>query len=184
MRLMAAGGRTASQMKKGFLKLFVLANLEKEPLHGYGIIKRISKRSNGFWEPKPGNIYPLLKEMVEEGLIGLASAERAKRKLYSITQKGRAELLRLLDESQQVVNNLVRTMGRDNNEAVKMHLRLMKELSPDTYEERVRSMVSTLEALLQVLSRTKTILKVELGTEASRGEIRTKGQSTGGGRAQ
>ncbi len=169
-------------MKKGFLKLFVLANLEREPLHGYGIIQRISRKSNGFWQPKPGNLYPLLKEMAEEGLIDtIASQVRKRKKPYSITQKGEVELLRLLNESQEVVNNLVRTMSRENDEGIKMHIRLVKELSPQTYRQQLGSLLSTLEALIQLLSKTKAVLKAELGMENEKKGTSVVGLSKDGG---
>lgn len=120
-------GESASQMKKGFLKLFILANLYRDPLDGYGIIKRISERSNGFWSPKAGNIYPLIRDMVEEGVIEQAGAD-SRRKLYKVTEKGKVELLHLFDEAEDAVLHLVKAMNRNEGEWIRTHIQLLEEL--------------------------------------------------------
>jgi DNA-binding PadR family transcriptional regulator len=41
----------------------------------------------GWWRPSPGSIYPMLKAMVEEGVLNRSSDNR-----YSLTAKGREEI--------------------------------------------------------------------------------------------
>ncbi len=155
--------QSASQMKKGFLRLFILANLYKGPLHGYAIIRQIAAKSNGFWAPKAGNIYPLLHDMVREGLVQPARGE-ARRRVYAITAKGQSELLRLFGEAEDVVNHLVDAMNRDDGEWIRTHLRLLDELSPPDREKRLRSLVDALDALIRVLARTKARLEQGMGS--------------------
>ena len=72
------------------LQLVILALLGEQPAHGYELIKRIEERSDGFYSPSPGVIYPALTFLEE---IGHASVTQdAARKLYSITEQGRAYL--------------------------------------------------------------------------------------------
>ncbi len=72
------------------LQLVILALLGEQPAHGYELIKKIEERSDGFYSPSPGVIYPALTFLEE---IGHASVTQdAARKLYSITEQGKAHL--------------------------------------------------------------------------------------------
>ncbi|MES2190853.1 MAG: PadR family transcriptional regulator [Pseudomonadota bacterium] len=72
------------------LQLLILALLAEKPRHGYEIIKALDERSNGFYSPSPGMVYPALTYLEEIGHATVA-AEGAK-KLYSITDTGLAHL--------------------------------------------------------------------------------------------
>jgi DNA-binding PadR family transcriptional regulator len=68
----------------------VLAFLERQAAHGYELIRTLEEVSNGFYTPSPGVIYPALTYLEE---IGHATVEPdGARKLYSITEAGRAHL--------------------------------------------------------------------------------------------
>jgi DNA-binding PadR family transcriptional regulator len=72
------------------LQLVILALLADQPAHGYELIKTIEERSDGFYSPSPGVIYPALTYLEE---VGHASVEHdAGRKRYSITAQGQAHL--------------------------------------------------------------------------------------------
>ena len=72
------------------LQLLILALLAEKPRHGYEIIKALDERSNGYYSPSPGMVYPALTYLEE---IGHATVEaEGTRKLYSITADGRAHL--------------------------------------------------------------------------------------------
>jgi DNA-binding PadR family transcriptional regulator len=72
------------------LQLVILALLGEQPAHGYELIKTIEEKSDGFYSPSPGVIYPALTFLEE---IGHASVTQdAARKLYSITEQGKAHL--------------------------------------------------------------------------------------------
>ena len=51
----------------GELRLIVLALLADGPRHGYDLIKALEERSNGFYSPSPGVIYPTLTYLEEAG---------------------------------------------------------------------------------------------------------------------
>jgi len=81
------GGRKLSSAD---LQLVVLALLERQPAHGYELIRTLEETSNGFYTPSPGVIYPALTFLEE---IGHAAVEPdGNRKLYRITDAGRAHL--------------------------------------------------------------------------------------------
>lgn len=82
------GGRLLGH---GDLKLLLLALIEQQPRHGYELIRTIEEMFHGQYSPSPGAVYPTLT-MLEE--IGHASVENEQggRKLYAITDEGRAFL--------------------------------------------------------------------------------------------
>ncbi len=94
---------------KGHLKFAILKVLEKEPLHGYAIIKRIEE-STGIWKPTTGSLYPMLAQMQKENLVSSKCAEKKgrKKKDYCITKKGIAELKR----QQRLVKPMVESIHK------------------------------------------------------------------------
>lgn len=91
--LQGGGGRRGGgrPLGHGDLKLLLLALIEQQPRHGYELIRTIEEMFHGHYSPSPGAVYPTLT-MLEE--IGHASVEsdQGGRKLYAITEEGRAFL--------------------------------------------------------------------------------------------
>ena len=72
------------------LQLLILALLAEKPRHGYEIIRALDERSNGYYSPSPGMVYPALTYLEE---IGRATVEaEGTKKLYRITVDGRSYL--------------------------------------------------------------------------------------------
>ncbi|WP_084186813.1 PadR family transcriptional regulator [Andreprevotia chitinilytica] len=72
------------------LQLLLLALLEEQPRHGYELIKALEVRSNGFYSPSPGMVYPALTYLEE---VGHATVEvTGNRKCYSLAEQGRTHL--------------------------------------------------------------------------------------------
>jgi len=108
-RAFRAGRRLAS----GDLQLVLLALLAERPSHGYELIKALEERSGGFYSPSPGMVYPALTWLEEVGYASV-TAEGAK-KLYSITESGRAYLEEHRDAAEAMLDQLEhigRKMGR------------------------------------------------------------------------
>jgi DNA-binding PadR family transcriptional regulator len=59
-------------------------------MHGYDLIRELEQRSGGAWRPSPGSIYPTLQLLEDEGLV--TAEERDGKRVYTITDAGRAEL--------------------------------------------------------------------------------------------
>ena len=83
-------GRIGRFLMQGDLRLVVLALIEKEPRHGYEIIKHIEDLTYGFYAPSPGVIYPTLTYLEEAGYV-TAEADGNKKR-YAITDEGRKYL--------------------------------------------------------------------------------------------
>lgn len=75
----------------GDLRWVVLALLDEQPRHGYELIKELEERTGGAYRPSPGVVYPTLALLEDEGFVRLAGGETG-RKLYAISDEGRAEL--------------------------------------------------------------------------------------------
>ena len=82
------GGRMFEQ---GDLKLVILRLLDEKPRHGYEIIKELEERSHGRYTPSAGAVYPTLT-MLEDLGYAVATPEEGGKKVYAITETGRAHL--------------------------------------------------------------------------------------------
>jgi DNA-binding PadR family transcriptional regulator len=74
----------------GRLRLYLLKLLAEGPKHGYELIRLLENRFLGLYAPSAGTIYPRLQRMEAEGLVNHVAA--GGRKVYEITEAGRAEL--------------------------------------------------------------------------------------------
>ena len=74
---------------RGFLSFLVLWLLSKKPMTGAELASELEKRKG--CRPNPGTIYPALKELQRKKAIVL-HARSGKRKAYSLTPTGKAEL--------------------------------------------------------------------------------------------
>lgn len=73
----------------------LLGMLSMRPASGYGIKKFADQSLKHFWAENYGQIYPVLRQLLEEELVNMEvqlQEKRPNRKVYSITEKGRAEL--------------------------------------------------------------------------------------------
>lgn len=79
---------------KGSTLPLVLKLLSEREMYGYDMMKVINDRTNGALAWKEGSLYPCLHQLEADGLIRSAWRENdeRRRKYYSITRKGRAQL--------------------------------------------------------------------------------------------
>ena len=88
------GGR---MFEHGALRWVLLSLIADKPSHGYELIKAVETKLGGAYSPSPGVIYPSLTLLEEMG--ALESEAQGGKKLYSITEAGRA----LLGENAEVL---------------------------------------------------------------------------------
>jgi DNA-binding PadR family transcriptional regulator len=74
----------------GRLRLYLLKLLADGPRHGYELIRLLEDRFLGLYAPSAGTIYPRLQRLESERLVTHTAA--GGRKVYEITDAGRAEL--------------------------------------------------------------------------------------------
>jgi DNA-binding PadR family transcriptional regulator len=82
--------RAGRMLAQGDLRLIALALIAEAPRHGYEIIKLVEEKTADWYSPSPGIVYPTLTYLDEAGYV-TGSSEGSK-KLYTITEEGRAYL--------------------------------------------------------------------------------------------
>lgn len=113
---MGMGGgafRAGRRLASGDLQLVLLALLAERASHGYELIKALQERSDGFYSPSPGMVYPALTWLEEMGYASV-TCEGVK-KLYSVTEAGRGYLTENRDAADAMLSQLEqvgRKMGR------------------------------------------------------------------------
>jgi DNA-binding PadR family transcriptional regulator len=78
------------QFSSDDLQLLLLSLIAEQPRHGYELIKELKARSNGFYSPSPGMVYPALTYLEELGYVTVQL--EATRKRYELSEAGRAHL--------------------------------------------------------------------------------------------
>ena len=114
--------------RHGRLRLYLLRLLDEEPRHGYEVIRLLRDRFMGVYAPSPGTIYPRLARLEEEGLV--THDEESGRKVYRITEAGRAELRSRgveLDELEAELSASVSDIVREVREDVRDTVRSLRE---------------------------------------------------------
>ncbi|MHB8600121.1 MAG: PadR family transcriptional regulator [Ktedonobacteraceae bacterium] len=79
----------------------ILGMLSTEPMSGYDIKKAIENSVANFWNESYGQIYPILKQLADMGLTTSHTEKqegKPERYVYTLTDKGREELLHWLTE--------------------------------------------------------------------------------------
>ena len=84
-----------AELLPGTLDLLILKAVSLGPLHGYGVLLRISQISNGALLIEQGALYPALFRLVRQGLLQAEwdkSDNNRRAKFYELTRKGRKRL--------------------------------------------------------------------------------------------
>jgi DNA-binding PadR family transcriptional regulator len=88
----------------GRLRLYLLKLVAEQPRHGYEIIRLLEDHFGGMYAPSAGTIYPRLARLEAEQMV--THARERGRKVYRITDAGRAELARRQDELAAIEDEL------------------------------------------------------------------------------
>jgi transcriptional regulator len=84
-----------ADLLQGTLDLLILKSLQLEPLHGWGISKRIRQLSRDVLQINQGSLYPALYRLENQDRIAATwgiSPEGRRAKFYRLTTKGRRQL--------------------------------------------------------------------------------------------
>ena len=158
-RAFRAGRRLAS----GDLQLLLLALLADRASHGYELIKALEERSDGFYSPSPGMVYPALSWLEDMGYASVAT--EGVKKLYSITETGRAYLtenrdaadamLRQLEQVGRKMSRLREVFGaEEDEEADGLELAALRRELREALREKRRSSAEEKSRVLAILRQT------------------------------
>lgn len=112
----------------GRLRLYLLKLLEESPRHGYEVIRLLQDRFLGVYSPSPGTIYPRLARLESEGLVTHDVVKG--KKVYQLTDKGREELERRMDELadlEEEISASAQEFAREVQEDVRQTVRSLRE---------------------------------------------------------
>jgi DNA-binding PadR family transcriptional regulator len=85
------------RMRRGDIRTALLAALAERPGHGYDVMQALEEKTGGAWRPSPGSVYPTLQLLEDEGMV--QSTEREGKRIFEITEAGRAELARRIESA-------------------------------------------------------------------------------------
>lgn len=80
---------------QGTLDMLILKTLSLEPMHGFGISRRIEQISRGVFKVNPGSLLTAFQRLERAGLLDAEwrQTENARRaKFYALTRAGRKQL--------------------------------------------------------------------------------------------
>ena len=103
----------ASDLIRGHTETIILANLIKGDSYGYKINKAIQEKTSNRYELKEATLYSAFKRLEESGNINSYWGDEntgARRRYYSITNKGRLTYTQLKEEWQsakEIIDKLI-----------------------------------------------------------------------------
>jgi DNA-binding PadR family transcriptional regulator len=134
------------------MKYVILKTLRDRPMHGYEVMKALEEETSGCYKPSPGTVYPTLQWLEDEELV--SSSDVNGKKVYAITDAGRAFLEehkdtvddifdRLGETIDRIVSEPIMAVNRGVSRVAKQAYRSAWKLSPD--DERRKQIVEILE---------------------------------------
>ncbi len=103
-----------SQLLKGIAPVVVLEILSRGPMYGYELSQAIEQRSGRVLTLGKGTLYPLLYNLEAKKLVKgdwQTSDSARKRRYYSITGRGEAELARQKEQLKELTSGLNLVFG-------------------------------------------------------------------------
>ena len=99
---------------QGTLDLLILRTLIFGAEHGQGIARAIQRESEDVLIVDHGSLYPALQRLEDRGFIGAewgTSDSNRRARFYSLTAKGRKELVREEGEWRRIASAIMRVLG-------------------------------------------------------------------------
>jgi PadR family transcriptional regulator PadR len=84
-----------AELLQGTLDLLILKTLVREPLHGWGISRRVRELSDDVLDVGQGSLYPALYRLEDQGWVTAewgTSPEGRRAKFYTLTATGKKQL--------------------------------------------------------------------------------------------
>ena len=176
-----AASNWLKETQKGYIRIATLILLNKTPHHGYEIMKEIRERTRGFWKPTAGGIYPILKDLKKSKYIqGEWDVQTRRRKrIYKITESGRAVLRRSLAKENQLADTMRNLFEEYMKEVLELDTQLdltlsiprpLAELLKDTSEkeqdtiQRLEDQYRQIKYMIKQMQKRLRVVKNRLDT--------------------
>ena len=159
-------GRGGRMFEQGDLKYVILRLLAEKPRHGYDVIKALEERSGGAYSPSPGTVYPTLTLLEDLG-YARAREEEGGRKIYEITDAGRAHLEQHSDTVESIFERMSRFVEGFFDQPMAEVSQAFSHLAGTAYATASRGMrdPERMKQLREILERAAREIE-ELGREA------------------
>jgi transcriptional regulator len=85
----------STDLIQGTLDLLILKTLSLEPMHGFGIARRIEQVSQGVFRVNPGSLLTAFRRLERSGLVKAAwedTDNNRRARVYQLTERGRKQL--------------------------------------------------------------------------------------------
>jgi len=101
-------GRTNPDFLNGVPELLILRLLDREPMYGYQLVRKITLATNNQMQFGEGCIYPLLHRLEAEGALASKreKCEGRSRVVYRVTPKGKRKLAETVARWAHVVESV------------------------------------------------------------------------------
>src|SRR3989454_12522367 len=86
---------TNTDVIQGTLDMLILKTLSLEPMHGFGIARRVEQISRGVFKVNPGSLLTAIQRLERAGLLNAEwrQTENSRRaRFYSLTRAGKKQL--------------------------------------------------------------------------------------------
>jgi DNA-binding PadR family transcriptional regulator len=137
--------RRGGRMRRGDIRTALLAALREAPGHGYDVMQALEAKSGGTWRPSAGSVYPTLQLLEDEGLV--RSSERDGKRVYEITDAGRNEVERRIDDAGGLPWELA---GRGGNHQIELR-QALAQLVPAFKQVAVTGTPAQAEQAVEIL---------------------------------
>jgi PadR family transcriptional regulator len=106
--------KSNTDLLQGTLDVLILKTLVPGAMHGWGIAQRIQQVSRDVLQVNQGSLYPALYRLEHQGWIASewgTSENNRKARFYSLTRKGRKELVHEEGEWRRIASAIMRVLG-------------------------------------------------------------------------
>lgn len=89
------------ELMKGSIDILLLSQIARKDMYGFEIVKYLQEKSNNLYKMSEGTLYPALQRLEQKKLLKSYwgnSDTGGRRKYYNITEQGKKELVKKLDE--------------------------------------------------------------------------------------
>lgn len=102
------------ELLKGTTETFILAVVAETPCHGYQLVQRLQRRSEGILQLGEGTLYPRLYKLEAKGWIEgtwETGSTRRRRRVYRITASGRRQLSQRAQQWAELARGMALVLG-------------------------------------------------------------------------
>jgi DNA-binding PadR family transcriptional regulator len=152
---------------RGDLKYAILGLLERKPMHGYEVMQVLEQESCGMYAASAGSVYPVLQMLQDQDYV--TSVERDGKRVYSITDAGRAFLHENRDRADDVADRLSDIAERFAGAPMRDVARSFMRLAQVSWEEAARHAgdADALKRLREIMERAAREMRGRTSDAAS-----------------